>query len=162
MSWLVFLFGLVLLAMAGVSAKGAVDLLPTELGLFYANAAALAACAGIITLSIGALIRRVDALGRKMAFAQTIQMASKAFEDAATAIDAAPEASEPSGEPIQEPAAAASSPAEPSLIGRRTANGVNYAIYADGSVEVNTPDGVRRYASIAVLRASMAPAGEPD
>ena len=163
MSWLVFLFGLLLLAFAGVSARGALDLLPTELGFFYANAAALAACAGVITLSIGALIRRVDALGKRMKAPQTTAVATPPIEAAQSPIDVTAPAREPQEEPVHEDVAPAEPvSAAPRLIGRRSANGLDYAIYSDGSVEVNTPDGVRRYASIAELRGSLAPAGEAD
>jgi len=151
MSWIVFVLGMVLLAFAGLSARSALDLLPTELGLFYANAAALAACAGIITLSIGALIRRVDALGRRMILPQSLPLAANVAETAPPS-ETAPEA----------PIDAEQEPAPRSLIGRRTANGVDYSVYSDGSVEVNAPNGLRRYASMDDLRASLAPAEDED
>ena len=163
MSWLVFLFGLLLLAFAGVSARGALDLLPTELGFFYANAAALAACAGVITLSIGALIRRVDALGKRLKAPQTSPAPPPPVEAAPGPIDATAPVGEAHEEPLHEDVAPAEPvPAAPRIIGRRSANGLDYAIYSDGSVEVNTPDGVRRYASIAELRGSLAPADQTD
>ena len=151
MSWLVFVLGIILLAVAAVSANGALNLLPTELGLFYANAAALAACSGVITLSIGALIRRVDSLGRRMTLPQSVQLSPKSVAASEAALET-PEA----------PTESAQDPAPRSLIGRRTANGVDYSIYSDGSIEVNTPNGVRRYESMDDLRASMAPAQVDD
>ena len=156
MSWLVFVLGIILLAVAAVSANGALNLLPTELGLFYANAAALAACAGVITLSIGALIRRVDALGRRMILPDLGQLAPKDVEFAPPA----PESAATSETALEGPYDAEQEPAPRILVGRRTSNGIDYSIYSDGSIEVNTPDGVRRYASMGELRASMAPAGD--
>jgi hypothetical protein len=154
MSWIVFVLGMLLLAVAGVSANGALNLLPTELGLFYANAAALAACAGVITLSIGALIRRVDVLGRRMILPQAVQLAPNSVETAPT--------SEAALATHEAPIDGAHDPAPRMLIGRRTSNGVDYSIFSDGSIDVNTPGGVRRYASMDDLRASLAPAEGED
>ena len=67
MSWIVFALGFVLIGLGLWSGQMALNLLPTELGLFYAVAFALAGCSGVITLAIGALIRRVDALGKRLA-----------------------------------------------------------------------------------------------
>jgi hypothetical protein len=62
MSWIAFLLGLIL-ALAGAAGLAlSVDLLPTELGLLYAACGAIGLSGGIITIAIGLLIRKVDAL----------------------------------------------------------------------------------------------------
>ncbi len=153
MSWLVFLLALLLLGLGGWSGTMALDLLPTELGLFYAIAAALTGCSGIITLAIGALIRRVDALGGRLRFEAAAEMAfapqvapaarpEPAFE--------APETEEPP--PALEPHAAST----PAPVGRYAANGVDYTIFADGTIEAHTAEGLQRYGSMSELRAAMA------
>jgi hypothetical protein len=62
MSWIVLLLGLLLAFAGGAALVASIDLLTTELGLLYATCGAIALSGGIITIAIGLLIRRVDAL----------------------------------------------------------------------------------------------------
>jgi hypothetical protein len=62
MSWIALFLGLVL-ALAGAAALVAsIDLSTTELGLLYAHCGVVGLSGGIITIAIGLLIGRVDAL----------------------------------------------------------------------------------------------------
>jgi hypothetical protein len=62
MSILIFVLSLILLIAAGGSGYASVDLLPTSTGVLYALAAAVAACAAVVTFALGVLIRRIDRL----------------------------------------------------------------------------------------------------
>jgi hypothetical protein len=62
MSWIAFLLGLVLVLAGGAGLVASIDLATTELGLVYATCGAIAVSGGVITIAIGLLIRRVDAL----------------------------------------------------------------------------------------------------
>jgi hypothetical protein len=55
-----FVLGLLLVAAGAGGLIGSLDLLPTEIGLLYAGCGAVALSAGVVTLAIGALIRRLD------------------------------------------------------------------------------------------------------
>src|SRR5579863_4935741 len=62
MSWIVLLLGLLLALAGGAGLVASIDLQTTELGLVYAACGAIGVSGGIITIAIGLLIRRVDAL----------------------------------------------------------------------------------------------------
>jgi hypothetical protein len=64
MSWIALFLGLILTSAGGVAVFYSVDLLPTELGVVYATCGAIGLSGGFITIAIGLLIRRVDALRR--------------------------------------------------------------------------------------------------
>ena len=59
MSILIFVLSLILLIAAGAAGYESIDLLPTSLGVLYALAGAVAACAAVITFAIAVLIRRI-------------------------------------------------------------------------------------------------------
>ncbi len=161
MSWFVAILALLLLGLGAWAGTMALDLLPTELGLFYAIAAALAGCSGIITLAIAALIRAVEALGRRLrseaspAYEAPVARAEPAYEPTAEPMAApepqAPESHAPETQALQPPAHSAPAP-----VGRYAANGVDYTIFADGTIEANTAEGLLRYGSMSELRAAMA------
>jgi hypothetical protein len=62
MSILIFVLSLILLVAAAASGYASVDLLPTSTGVLYALAAAVAACAAVVTFALAVLIRRIDRL----------------------------------------------------------------------------------------------------
>ena len=62
MAILIFVLSLVLLIAAAASGYQSLDLLPTSLGVLYALAAAVAACAALVVFAIAVLIRRIDTL----------------------------------------------------------------------------------------------------
>lgn len=62
MAILIFVLTLILLIAAVASGYQSVNLLPTGIGVLYALAGAVAACAAVLTLAIAVLIRRIDAL----------------------------------------------------------------------------------------------------
>ena len=62
MAILIFVLSLILLIAAAASGYQSLNLLPTGLGVLYALAGAVAACAAVLTFAIGVLIGRIDAL----------------------------------------------------------------------------------------------------
>jgi len=62
MAFLAFALGILLLVAGAGGLLASVNLLPTEMGMLYAACGTAAACAGVVTLAIGALIRRVDSV----------------------------------------------------------------------------------------------------
>ena len=141
MSWIVFALGLVLIGLGLWSGQMALNLLPTDLGLFYAVAFALAGCSGVITLSIGALIRRVDALGKRLAANAVV-----ASLEAVSMVEAPLGNAEPAEfetDPDEAPSVETPMPAQPdaNVVGRYSANGVDYTMFSDGSIEAITPAG---------------------
>jgi hypothetical protein len=66
MAILIFVLSLTLLIAAIASGYQSVDLLPTSIGVLYALAGTIAACAAVVTFAIGVMIRRIDALTKLM------------------------------------------------------------------------------------------------
>jgi hypothetical protein len=66
----------------------------------------------------------------------------------------APLAGEPIAEPEKAPTRAApAAPAEPpSVIGRYSAAGTSYVMYSDGSIDAESPSGIKHFASMAELK----------
>ena len=107
-----------LLILAGLGGlAGSVDLIPTELGLFYGLSGVVLLSAGAIVLAVAALIARLDRI-------------------------VAPQKREPAPEA-----------AEPFEVSRYVSGGVEYAIYSDGSLIAQTPEGPIQFASMAEFRA---------
>ncbi|MFC3265059.1 hypothetical protein ACFOEX_01620 [Camelimonas abortus] len=50
--------------------------------------------------------------------------------------------------------------AGPAVVGSYTAGGVHYVMYADGSIDAQTPDGVRHFSSLEALKAHFAGGGK--
>jgi hypothetical protein len=59
---LIFILSLILLIAGAASGYESIDLLPTSIGVLYALAGAVAACAAVVTFAIAVLIRRVETL----------------------------------------------------------------------------------------------------
>ena len=103
MAILIFVLSLILLVAAGASGYQSLNLLPTGLGVLYALAGAVAACAAVLTFAIAVLVRRIDALAKLVrqssapaAFAMTPSNAtapSEAVVGAPAAIEAGTEES---------------------------------------------------------------------
>lgn len=157
MSWIVFALGLILIGLGVKSGQMALDLVPTELGMFYALAFALACCSGVITLSIGALIRRVDALGKRLAVnavsATPVETVSYVEAPAASADIAEEEFVTEAAPSVETPLPGAPGA---NVVGRYSANGVDYTMFSDGSIEAMTPTGISKFATMTELREAMA------
>jgi len=123
-----------LLILTGLGALAmSVDLIPTEVGLFYGVSGVILVSCGAIVLAVALLIAKLDRI--------VAPKPEPAFEAA------------PSPEPTPE---AASSP-EPGRheVGRYAAGAKDYAIFSDGSIEANTEQGRMRFQSMAEFRAHV-------
>jgi len=186
MAIFVFVVGSLLTILGCGSLLASLDLLPTEVGILYAGCGTVAASSGLIVLSIAALIRRVDALGRAWRapapeptpFETLASESEPPLEpESAGPIEApepSPERSAAFGEsfaedePINENRAghlptlaevehALVEPgAAPTLVGRYTAGGANYMIFSDGTIEAETEQGAFRFASMGDFKAYIA------
>ena len=175
MSRFAFFLGLVL-CLAGAGALAAsIDLLPTELGLLYAACGAVAISGGFITLAIGGLIVRIDALARAPLSSPTYPTPRDDYSLTPTA--EAPQL-QPDAEPAPSPVAeeepinenrsgrlpslagiehALQEPeTSPSLVGRYSAGGATYKIFSDGSIEAETDRGAFKFASMSEFKAHLA------
>ena len=189
MALFVFILGLLLTVLGCGGLLASLDLLPTEVGILYAGCGTVAASSGLIVLSIGALIRRVDALG---GIFETSTPEPTPF-DTLTSDPEPPvaheladplEAHEPipervagfaderiDDEPINENRAGrlptlaevehaiAEPEAPPNLVGRYTAGGAHYMIFSDGTIEAETEQGAFRFASMGDFKAYIAGQG---
>ena len=181
MAYFVFLLALILLIAAAGGFYASFDLLPTQMGVFYATLGAIAACAFVVTLSLGLLIRRVDRLRRELRELRDAQ--SSPFDNSARPAEVAePEQAEsamveepaPTTEPAEEDEplnenragrlpsldtiehALQTPEPEPSLVGRYSAGGANYMIFSDGSIEAETEGGKFKFASMSDFKRHLA------
>jgi hypothetical protein len=180
-----FVLGLLLVVAGASGLIGSFDLLPTEIGLLYAACGTIALSAGVVTLAIGALIRRVDILAAaaraaqnsdsrpispatsEPAFADAPGAREPAFAEAPAVTEVgshAPAAGELVGEDHsrRSPSTAAidralgEAEAGPTLVGRFSAGGANYMIFSDGSIEAETEGGAYKFASMNDFKAYLA------
>lgn len=175
MSRFAFSLGLVLCIAGAGALASSIDLLPTELGLLYAACGVVAISGGFITLAIGGLILRIDALSRALLSPPIYPTPRR--EDGLLPTAEAPQfdpdvepspsivaAEEPINEnrsgrlpslagiehALQEPETA------PSLVGRYSAGGATYKIFSDGSIEAETDHGAFKFASMSEFKAHLA------
>jgi hypothetical protein len=140
------------------------DQILIERGWSLFIAGAMFVAGGAVTMSLGVLIGRLDALNRsaivvpggtdkRLAPAKEARDDRKAEPAEATSPKIVP-AEEAAAEAVQE-VAGATEEAAPSVIDHYESGGASYVMYSDGSVDVQTEYGVRRYASLAELRSNM-------
>ncbi len=96
-----FVLGLLLVVAGAGGLVGSYDLLPTEIGLLYALCGTLALSAGVVTLAIGALIRRFDVFAAAMRSSQNGDSRQSAPAAAPSLLDREPR---PSPSAAREPA----------------------------------------------------------
>ncbi|HLX99942.1 MAG TPA: hypothetical protein VKR62_14685 [Roseiarcus sp.] len=186
MAILIFVLALILLIAAVASGYQSVNLLPTGIGVLYALAGAVAACAAVLTFAIAVLIRRIDALTKSVgssAVPAGLEMAHASETARGEEVSAAAPATE--GEALESadeaPAAEDESPINinrtghlpsletvverpepkgpPSLIGSYSSAGANYKIFSDGSIEAETDEGTFTFASMADFKRHLAERG---
>ena len=182
MAFLIFALSLILLVAGLAAGYMSLDLLPTPIGVLYALAGAFAACLAAVVLALGVLVRRINALTR-IVRQQATPVSQGVLGEAAhvepdffqaeplSATDADVEPPAPLEEteaPINENRAghlptlgeiehAIETPeAPPSLVGRYSAGGANYMIFADGSIEAETAEGAFKFASMADFKRYLA------
>jgi hypothetical protein len=72
-------------------------------------------------------------------------------DEAPGAASGRPQSAKPAGEPAKESTA---------IVGTYRSNGTVYVMYADGSIEADTPEGVFRFGSLEELKAHIAASSE--
>jgi hypothetical protein len=174
MAVLVFVLG-VFLAICGLGGLiASFDMLPTETGMLYAVCGVIAVSAAFVVLSIGALIRRVDALGRAARSPEpNYQPPGELFavDPASVAQERAPSTAPerlPEEEPVNENRAGhlptlaeveeaiAHPEPPPSVVGRYSAGGASYVIFSDGTIEAELEEGAYRFGSFGEFKAYVA------
>jgi hypothetical protein len=139
MAILIFVLGAALVAAGGYLVFLSVDLVPTEMGLFYAMSGVILISASAIVLAIAALIFRLDRIAAPRPKAP------------------APPNPEEAAAPTSDVATSVVVPdAEPEIIARYNAAGAKYVLFADGAIEAETPDGGMRFASMDEFKAYIA------
>jgi len=128
-NWLVTIVGAALLLGGAGAMFFGWDTIQVERGWSLFIAGAAMLSGGAIVLALGEALVRLDAL---LAW---------------------------SAPPIAEPESTPSSSDSPQEIDRYDVDGTTYVMFSDGGVEVRAADGVRRYASLAELRAQSARRG---
>jgi hypothetical protein len=165
----VTILGVLLFLWGGTAMWIGWDMIQIERGwsLFIAGAAALAG--GSVTLALGLVLLRLDdiLLETRLALPREPKTPSEAPPSAKRPAPKPTPPAPPSPPPaetlveVPENIVAWQQPhpapeAEPVEVDRYTADGVTYVMLSDGSVDVHSADGVRRYASLADLRAQAA------
>ena len=118
-----------LLILVGLGALAmSVDLIPTEVGLYYGLSGVILVGCGAVVLAVAALIARLDRIV----------------------------APRPAPEPAPEPIEPVIEPPAPHEVGRYVAGGSEYAIFSDGSIEADAAEGRLRFASMEEFRAYVA------
>jgi len=156
MAILIFVLALVLLAAAAASGYQSLNLLPTGIGVLYALAGAVAACAAVLAFAIALLIRRIDALARTVReSALPMGETSPAEMGSPAPLATEEEALQSGGEAVLE---SPEPKRPPSLIGSYSSAGANYKIFSDGSIEAETSAGTFKFASMADFKRHLAEA----
>lgn len=144
----VVFLGLVLALSGAYGMWAGWDYIQLERGWSLFIAGATAVSGGVVTIALG---RAIGVLGR-------IAEKGYAAPASAAAEPAARESLEEARPPQQQPAVA-TAPKPPEEVDRYTAGGSVYVMFSDGSVEVQTEGGARRYPSLAALRAETGVGG---
>ena len=144
MSILIFVLGAALFAAGGYLVFLSVDLVPTEMGLFYALSGVILISAGAIVAAVAALIFRLDRIAAPRRPKTPASSSPDAITPATERFETSPNVS------------VVASDAEPEIIARYNAAGAKYVLFANGAIEAETPDGGMRFASMDEFKAYVA------
>ncbi len=185
MAILVFALSFILLVAGLAGVYMSLDLLPTSEGLLYAFAGAVSVALAIVTLALGVLARRINALaalvrqqnGPANGGYAPPPPAEETLEAPAVELEPAdigepesvpaPLAEDAEARPSESPAEHLQAPAEmehaiaapedpPTLVGRYSAGGASYMIFNDGSIEAETGEGTFKFASMGDFKSFLA------
>ena len=174
MAILIFLLSLALLVVGVAAAYMSLDLLPTGPGLLYALSGAAAAAMAVVAFAVGLLTWRINELAELVRQSGAAYGAATAEQSPTAPPPLEPEAptrlaeAEGAEAPINEnraghlptfagvEAAVEAPEAQPRLIGRYSAGGANYMIFADGSIEAETKEGTFKFASMTEFKNFLA------
>ena len=170
MAILIFLLSLALLVAGVAAAYMSLDLLPTGPGLLYALSGAAAAAMAVVAFAVGVLTWRINELSELVRQSGAAYGASTDEPSPTAPPPLEPEAptrlaeAEGAEAPINENRAGhlptfggvEAPEAQPRLIGRYSAGGANYMIFADGSIEAETKEGTFKFASMTEFKNFLA------
>jgi hypothetical protein len=156
--WGVSLAGLFLVVAGAAAMSSGWETIQVERGWSLFIGGSIAFSGGLIVAAVGQVLARLD----------EFVAASKGRDIRETVAPAKPakveNAQPPRERPAQAPAAPPPAPkwqeqarSEPVEVDRYASGDITYVMFSDGAVEVRTPDGAQRYASLAELRAEAAP-----
>lgn len=170
MSVVLSLLALAMIAMGGTAMVFGAQIIQVEKGWTMVIAGSVGATGGAVLLGVALATRRLGRIASQLlAFAASLdQVAALATAN----VGAAP----PPPADLAEPMAALAAPQEPvvleappgpydtppsaSIVGRYSSGGNAYVMFADGSVQADTPSGRHRFRSLDELRAFVAGGGE--
>jgi len=162
MAILTFVLGTILFAAALGSLALSVDLVPTEMGRLYAESGVLFLCAAFIVWAIACMIFRLDSIVAPPKRRKSAPVAAPSGDAPAAAPAPTPDDDVNANRAGHLPSlremedALAEPEPDSKIIGRYTAGGANYVIYADGAIEAETEHGGMRFASMDELKAYIA------
>lgn len=169
MSVVLSLLALAMIAMGGAAMVIGAPIIQVEKGWTMVIAGSVGATGGAVLLGVALAARRLGRIASQLlAFAASLdQVAALATAN----VGAAPPPAD-----LAEPMAALAAPQEPvvleaspgpydtppsaSIVGRYASGGNAYVMFADGSVQADTPSGRHRFRSLDELRAFVAGGGE--
>jgi hypothetical protein len=128
MAILTFVLGAILFAAGGYSLFISVDLVPTEMGQVYALSGVILLSVSFAVWAVAALIYRLDRI-----FVSTREPRPAPSENSAPSEGAAPDKT---------------APPKPEIVARYSADGAIYALFSNGAIEAETPDGALSFASM--------------
>lgn len=169
MSVVLSLLGLAMIAMGGAAMVFGAQIIQVEKGWTMVIAGSVGATGGALLLGVALAIHRLGRVASQLvAFAASLDQVA-ALATANVGMAAPPDDLAPSAASFaapQEPAMAEAppgpydAPPAPSVVGRYTSGGNAYVMFADGSVQADTPSGQHRFRSLDELRAFVAAGGE--
>lgn len=169
MSVVLSLLALAMIAMGGTAMVFGAQIIQVEKGWTMVIAGSVGATGGAVLLGVALAARRLGRIASQLvAFAASLdQVAALATANVGLA---------PPPDGLAEPMTAISGPPEPvvleappgpydtppaaSVVGRYSSGGNAYVMFADGSVQADTPSGRHRFRSLDELRAFVAGGGE--
>ena len=154
-----------LLALCGFGSLAmSVNLVPTEMGMLYALSGVILLGCGGISLSVAAMIARIDRIVAPRPRAAEREPESPPAPPAEPAPRGPSEDDDevnlnrsghlPSLREVEQALAEPEGP--PVIVGRYAAGGANYLIFSDGTIEAETDTGGYRFASMSEFKAYLA------
>ena len=164
MAILSFAIGALLTVCGFGSLAVSVNLVPTEMGMLYALSGVILLGCGGISLSVAAMIARIDRIVAPRPRAAEREPESPPAPPAEPAPRGPSEDDDevnlnrsghlPSLREVEQALAEPEGP--PVIVGRYAAGGANYLIFSDGTIEAETDTGGYRFASMSELKAYLA------
>jgi len=158
-----FCIGALLVVCGLGSLAASVNLVPTEMGMLYALCGVILVGCGGISLSVAAMIARIDRIvspkprtaePEELPPAPPAEPALRGGSEEDDELNLNRSGHLPSLREVEEAIAEPEGP--PAIVGRYAAGGANYVIYSDGTIEAETETGGYRFASMGEFKSYLA------